>query len=64
MLSLVCGLCTICHGLLALSFGVVGRLGSVIVAIPRHLHYFASSESIHSPERVRTTTVWGIHVTK
>ena len=33
------GLCTVCHGLLVLPFGVIGRLWSVIVAI---MHLFAN----------------------
>ena len=37
--TLVCGLCAICCGLFALPFGVIGRLCSVIVALPGHLYY-------------------------
>ena len=32
-----CGFCTFCHGLFALPVGVIDRLCSLIVAIPRHL---------------------------
>ena len=34
--SLVCELCTVCHGSFALSLGVIGRLRSVIIALPGH----------------------------
>ena len=34
------GLWTVCHGLFAFRIGVIGRLHSVIVAVPRHLLYF------------------------
>ena len=36
----VCSLCTVCHGLFACPLGVIGRLWSVIVAIPGHLLYY------------------------
>ena len=35
--SLVCGLCTVCHGLFALPLGVIGKLWYVIEAISGHL---------------------------
>ena len=39
---LVCALCTVCHGLFALPLGVIGRLWSVVGALPRHkLYYFS-----------------------
>ena len=39
--SLVCGLCTVFHGLFVPPFDVIGMLCSVIVAVSRHLmHYF------------------------
>ena len=63
--SLVCGLCTVCNGLLALSLGVIGRLSSVIVAHPGHhlqlnlvslntdgLFTMANSNSFFSPYKI------------
>ena len=37
--SVVCDLCAICLGLFALPVGVIGRLCSVIVALPGHIVY-------------------------
>ena len=42
LLSLVYGLCTVCHGMFALPLGVIGRLSSVTVAIPGHLLFYKS----------------------
>ena len=38
--SLVYGLCTLCHDLFAPPLGVIGRLCSVIVALSVHLLYY------------------------
>ena len=38
--SLVCGICIVCHGLFALSLGVICTLCSVIVSLSGHLYYF------------------------
>ena len=40
LLSLLCGLCIVCHKLFALPFGVIDRLCSVNLALPRHLQYY------------------------
>ena len=40
MLFLVCGLCNVCLGLFAFPIGVIGRLHSVIVALPGHHLYY------------------------
>ena len=42
LVALVCGLCPVCHVLLALPIGVIGRLWSMSGAFPRHLLYFYS----------------------
>ena len=39
--SLVCGLCSVCHGSFALSFGVIVRLYSVIAVILGTLSIYA-----------------------
>ena len=44
--SLVCGLCTVCHSLFSLPLGVISRLWSVIVAIPRHLLCYVTMWSL------------------
>ena len=36
--GLVCGMFTFCHSLFAFPLGVIGRLGSVILALPGHLY--------------------------
>ena len=38
--SLACDMCTLCNGVFALPFGVIGGLCSVIVALPGHLLYY------------------------
>ena len=38
--SLVCGLCTACHGLFGLCLAVISRLCSVIVAFTGHILYY------------------------
>ena len=38
--SLVCGYCTVCHGLFALPVCVIGRLFSVSIALPGHILYY------------------------
>ena len=38
--SLVCGLYTVCHGLFALPLDVIGRLWSVILALPGNFLYY------------------------
>ena len=40
--ALVCGLNIVCHGLFPLSFGIIGRLWSVIVVLPGHQLYYCS----------------------
>ena len=32
--SFICGMCTVCHNLFSLPFGVIGRVSYVIVALP------------------------------
>ena len=49
--SLICGLCTVCLGLFVLPLGVVGRLCSVIVALPGDLDYSSSYLKINLPRR-------------
>ena len=38
-LSLVCGICTVCHGVFAHPFSAINRLCSVSLALPGHLLY-------------------------
>ena len=50
MISLVCGmtLCTVCHGLFALTFCVIGRLCSVILALPIYFLYNFLSVAVYT----------------
>ena len=54
--SLLFCLCILCHGLFALPLGDIGRLGSVIVALPRHLLYYFTN-SIHYCPKLRLYVV-------
>ena len=48
-LSLVCGVCTVCHGLFTFPLGVIGRLCSVIVALSGHLLYYSRTSMARTP---------------
>ena len=47
-LSMICGMCTVCHGLFALPRGVIDRLYCVFVALSGHLLFYLSWK-IESP---------------
>ena len=43
----VCGLCIVCHDLFVLPLGVICKLCSVIIAIPRYLLYYFPASIFH-----------------
>ena len=48
LVTLLCGVCSVCHGLFAIPFDVIGWLCCVIVALSQFLPYYLFCSMVNS----------------